>query len=176
MSLVTPLKSKAEAGAALRDWLVYLENQTNTTVKSTRADGAKEILNNDITKQFLQAKEIEPDLSAPYSPKRNKKAERHNRVVMERIRAMLLGSGLPLSNWAEAMVAVTFVMNRSPTDDGSATPYERFYGKRPDVSMLRVWGSKAYAKRSTKQAGKLASRVIAGHMVGSSSGGHAWRI
>jgi len=176
MSFVTPLKSKAEAGAVLRDRIVYLENQTNKTVKIIRTDGAKEILNNDIMKQFMQAKGIKPELSAPYSPKQNGKAERHNRVVMERTRAMLLGSGLPLSNWAEAMFAATFVMNRSPTGDGTATPYERFYGKRPDVSMLRVWGSKAYAKRPSKQAGKLASRVIAGHMVSYSSGGHAWRI
>jgi len=176
MSFVTPLKSKAEAGAALRDWIVYHENQNNKTVKIIRTHGAKEILNNDIMKQFMQAKGIKPELSAPYSPKQNEKAESHNRVVMERTRAMLLGSGLPLSNWAEAMVVATFVMNLSPTGDGTATPSERFYGKRPDVSMLRVWGSKAYAKRPPKQAGKLASRVIAGHMVGYSSVGHAWRI
>jgi len=26
MSFVSPLKTKAEAGAALRDWILYLEN------------------------------------------------------------------------------------------------------------------------------------------------------
>jgi len=62
MSFVTPLKSKAEAGAVLRDWIVYLENQTNKNVKTIRTDGAKEILNNNIMKQFMQAKGIKPEL------------------------------------------------------------------------------------------------------------------
>ena len=53
---------------------------------------------------------------------------------------MLLGVDVPLNNWAEAMVAATFLINRSPTPDGKETPYERFYGSQPDVSMLRVWG------------------------------------
>ena len=68
-------------------------------------------------------------------------------MLMERTRAMLLGSRLPLANWGEALVAASFIMNQSPTADGSATPHERFYAKRPDVSMLRVWGCKAYEKR-----------------------------
>jgi len=126
-------------------------------------------------RQFMASKGIIAEFSAPYSPKQNGKAERHNRVLMERTRAMLLGSRLPLANWGEALVAASFIMNRSPTADGSATPHERFYAKRPDVSMLRVWGCKTYAKRPPKSAGKLESRVIVGHMVGYNSGWHAWR-
>jgi len=141
-----------------------------------RRDGAKEILNNDAMRQFMASKGKKAEFSAPFSPKQNGKAERHNRVLMERTRAMLLESRLPLENWGEALVAASFIMNRSPTADGSATPHERFYAKRPNMSMLRVWGFKAYAKRPPKSAGKLESRVLFGHMVGYSSGGHARRI
>jgi len=89
---------------------------------------------------------------------------------------MLLGADVPLTNWAEAMVEATFLINWSPTPDGKETPYKRFYGSQSDVSMLRVWGCKAYAKRPPKQAGKLDPRVVMGHLVGYASGGHAWRI
>ena len=176
MSFVTPLKTKAAAGAGLRAWINFLENQTPDKVKVIRTDGAKEILNNDTMQQFLTDKGIMAETSAPYWPKQNGNAERHNQVLLEPTRAMLLGADVPLTNWAEAMVAATFLINRSPTPDGKETPYERFYGSQPDVSMLRVWGCKAYAKRPPKQDGKLGSRVVMGHLVGYAPGGHAWRI
>jgi len=69
MSFVSPLKTKAEAGAALRDWILYLENQTNKQVKIIRTDGAKEILNNDVMRQCMACKGIKAEFSAPYSPK-----------------------------------------------------------------------------------------------------------
>jgi len=176
LSFVTPLKTKAAAGAGLRAWITFLENQTPDKVNVIRTDGAKEILNNDTMQHIMTDKGIKAETSAPSSPKQNGKSERHNQVLLERTRAMLLGADVPLTNWAEAMVTATFLINRSPTPDGKETPYERFYGAPPDVSILRVWGCKECAKRPPKQAGKLDSRVVMRHLVGYASGGHAWRI
>eukprot|EP00170_Pyropia_yezoensis_P004012 contig_16564_g4023 len=47
--------------------------------------------------------------------------------------------------WAEALVAAVYVANRIPHAGKDKTPWEALTGKRPDVSGLRVWGSKAYA-------------------------------
>jgi len=138
MSFVTPLKTKAEAGAALRNWIAFLENQTSDKVKAIRTDGANELINNDVMIQYMKDKGVKAEPSAPCSPKQNGNTERHNQVLLERTRAMILGADLPLRNLAEAIVRATFLMNRSPTGDGKTTPYERFYGRRPDVSVLRV--------------------------------------
>jgi hypothetical protein len=57
----------------------------------------------------------------------------------------LVQSGLPDSFWGEAAQAFMHVTNRFPTaplDD--KTPYELWYGTKPDVSHLCVWGCRAY--------------------------------
>jgi len=58
MSFVTPLMTKAAAGAGLRAWITFLENQTPDKIKAIRTDGAKEILNNDTMQQSMTDKGI----------------------------------------------------------------------------------------------------------------------
>jgi hypothetical protein len=41
-------------------------------------------------------------------------AERLNRVLMERARALLIESGLPDEMWAEAVVTANYIRNRTP--------------------------------------------------------------
>jgi hypothetical protein len=56
-----------------------------------------------------------------------------------------LVSGLPDSFWGEAAQAFVHVTNRFPTAPvGDKTPHELWYGTKPDVSHLRVWGCRAY--------------------------------
>jgi len=111
LSFAFPLKTKAEAGVALRDWILYLENHANKKVKIIRTDGEKTMPSNDVMRQFMASKGIKVEFSSPYSPKLTGKAERHNRFLMERTCAMLLGSRLPLAHWGEMLVAVSFIMN-----------------------------------------------------------------
>ena len=47
--------------------------------------------------------------------------------------------------WREAVLSLVHVLNRSFTSAcPDATPYELWYGRKPDVSHLRVWGCTAY--------------------------------
>lgn len=48
--------------------------------------------------------------------------------------------------WGEALSTFCHTRNLAPTSavTGSATPYKLFYGKKPNVSHLRVFGSLAY--------------------------------
>jgi hypothetical protein len=63
----------------------------------------------------------------------------------ERVTAMLSESGLPVSFWGECLSAMVYIWNRVPTAPlKSMTPFEAFFGKKPDVSHLRVWGCTAY--------------------------------
>lgn len=49
--------------------------------------------------------------------------------------------------WAEAISTAAYVRNHLPTMTlkENETPYERWYGRKPDVSHLRVFGCMAYA-------------------------------
>ena len=61
---------------------------------------------------------------------------------------MMLRSGLPVDFWWDAYEASNYITNRLPTktSSGYQTPYEGVFGEIPDLSLLRVWGCKAYMK------------------------------
>ena len=59
---------------------------------------------------------------------------------------MLADSKLPHSFWAEALSTYAYLRNCSPTKLLSGiTPYEAWYGTKPNLSSLRVFGCSAYA-------------------------------
>jgi hypothetical protein len=58
---------------------------------------------------------------------------------------MLNEKNLPKYFWVEAVATVVYIMNRTPTMAiHGMTPKEKFIGKKPDVSHLRVFGCIAY--------------------------------
>ena len=58
---------------------------------------------------------IEAQVSTPYTPKSNGVIERGLAMIMERGRAALHDSELPMRFWADALVAAAYVLNRTPT-------------------------------------------------------------
>ena len=54
---------------------------------------------------------------------------------------------LPLSFWGYALETTTFTLNRAPSKFVEMTPYELWFGKKPKVLFLKVWGCDAYVKR-----------------------------
>src|SRR5713226_6995068 len=74
-------------------------------------------------------------------PQQNGVAERANRGLSEHLTTMLDESGLPKAFWGECLAALVHVWNQCPTEAvRSATPYELWHGRKPDVSYLQVWG------------------------------------
>ena len=60
---------------------------------------------------------------------------------------------LPLSFWGYALETAAFTLNRAPSKSVETTPYELWFGKKPKLSFLKVWGCDAYVKKF--QADKL---------------------
>ena len=54
---------------------------------------------------------------------------------------------LPLSFWGYALETTTFTLNRAPSKSVETTPYELWFGKKPKLSFLKVWGCDAYVKK-----------------------------
>ena len=54
---------------------------------------------------------------------------------------------LPLSFWGYALETATFTLNRTPSKSVEMTPYELWFGKKPKMSFLKVWGGDAYMKK-----------------------------
>jgi hypothetical protein len=95
---------------------------------------------------------------------------------MERVRAMLYESKLHQELWAEAIVTANYIRNRSPVKNKDKTPWELFFGKPPDVSMMRTFGARAYALIPKEQRSKLDQVSRKGIFVGYEPGSKAYRV
>jgi len=92
-------------------------------------------------------------------------AERRNRTIVERVRALLHSSGLPKYLWAEAACHVVWLLNRTTTKAMEGmTPYEAVFGKKPNLKGLREWGEKVYVR--IEGGNKLGGRVREGCWLG----------
>lgn len=73
-------------------------------------------------------------------------AERAVRAIVEGARTMLL-SQLPKNLWDQACQTIAYAQNRTVAPGGSdKTRYEMYYGSKPDVSNLRVFGQLAVCR------------------------------
>jgi len=173
--VVVPVPSKAEVIPTVKKIINMLETQSGQKLCKVRTDRGGEYLNNEL-KDFYSAKGIVHQTPAPFTPEQNGKAERLNRTLMERVRAMLQDAKLPNSLWAEVVTTAIFICNRSPVCGDFKTPKELFYGDKIDVSNMKTFGARAYFHIPKAQRQKLDPVSIKGIMVGYAADSKAYRI
>ena len=83
----------------------------------------------------------------PGTPQHNGVSECHNRTLLDMVRYMMFLTDLPLSFWGYALETAAFTLNRVPSKSVETTSYELWFGKKPKLSFLKVWGCDAYVKR-----------------------------
>ncbi|KXJ68182.1 hypothetical protein RP20_CCG005207 [Aedes albopictus] len=91
-------------------------------------------------------------------------------------RCMIIESGLHYRYWAEAVNTANCLQNMLPTKPVQQTPYEIWYGTKPDMSMLQVFGSEAYVFIPKEKRTKLQSKARKMTFVGYSQQHKAWRF
>jgi transposase InsO family protein len=87
---------------------------------------------------------IRHQLTVPHTPEQNGVAERLNRTLLDSVRSMLKHLDVDKRWWAEAVSTACYMKNRVTTSGlpDKTTPHEIWNGARPNVSHLRVFGSK----------------------------------
>jgi hypothetical protein len=76
--------------------------------------------------------------------------------IVEITHAMLNEKNLPNYFWAEVVATVVYIMNRTPIAAvHGMTPEEKFIGKKPDVSHLRMFGCITYVHVDDEERSKL---------------------
>lgn len=175
LSIVKPVVHKSDVSAAVQSIINMLETRTGKRVKTVRSDRGGEYLSASF-QEYCQKQGIVHQTSSPYAPEQNGSAERLNRTLMERVRAMLLDSGLSKGLWAEALVTANYVRNRSSVSAHSKTPWEHMFGSKPDVSHLRVFGCAAYVHVPKQFRSKLDAVSSKGVFVGYEAHSKAYRV
>jgi hypothetical protein len=80
---------------------------------------------------------------------------------------LLYNSNSPLYLWGEAVIASTYLYNRTPHSSiNYKTPYELKYKTKPDISNIKVWGSITYYKNKGNNIKKLEPRANKGVLIG----------
>ena len=78
---------------------------------------------------------------------------------------MMSLTDLPLLFWGYALETAAFTLNRAPSKSVETTPYELWFGKKPKLSFLKVWGCDSYVKKlqPDKLEPKLEKCVFTGY-------------
>jgi hypothetical protein len=126
--------------------------------------------------KWLKTKGIVHQTSAPYTPQQNGLAERINRTLLERVRAILLASQLPREFWAAAVRVAAVLHNYTPAAHQNLAPHELFHGVPPDTTRLRVFGCKAYAMIPKEKCKKFDARAEQGVFIGYAEDTKAWQV
>lgn len=142
LSAVVLLKKKSDVIKVIQDMFAAFETQTGKKIKAVRTDNGGEYIKAEL-EDYFKSKGINHQTTVPCTPQQNGKAERLNRTLLEKTRAKLIDAQLSDELWGEAIVTTNFVRNRSPSAKKDKTPWELFYGVKPDMSFLRTFGSSA---------------------------------
>ncbi|GFY26120.1 retrovirus-related Pol polyprotein from transposon TNT 1-94 [Trichonephila clavipes] len=137
------LKNKYEVFDIFSQFKAKYENLTDKRIKKIRTDNGLEFVNEQLD-TYLANSGIFHEKTIPYNSESNGKAERANRVLLERARSLLYESKLPLKFWAEAINCSTQVSNVTPRKGKEKIPLEIWTGNKPKLNYLKKFGCVAY--------------------------------
>lgn len=171
------LATKDQALDAWRIIKARWENHLGCTVKVFRSDNGGEFISGAFTKDLLAAG-IERQLSAPYAHQQNGKAERAIRTLEGHLFSMLESANLPANLWGEAALTACYLWNRttSTTLPPNTTPFELVNGRKPDLSHIRVFGSRCFARIPAELQVKLGPHSRKAIFLGYPDGTKGYRL
>ena len=176
MTVVYFLKHKSEVLSKFKEYIQLAENFTGNKLKCLKSDNGGEYTSRGFG-QFCKQRGITHELTVPRNPQQNGIAERMNRTLFEAARSMLCYAKLPLRFWADAVNTAAYLRNRSPTTAlNGHTPYEIWFGKKPNVSHLRVFGCNGYVDIPKEDRKKLDAKSKECILLGYAGRCHGYRM
>lgn len=100
------------------------------------------------------------------SPSQNIGAEKWNDTLAVTARALLYGSALPAKYWSAAITHAAYLHNRWVHHGLMCTPFEQWYGRKPDLRNLRVFWSRVCVKKTGFRRAKLDRHYFTGIFIG----------
>ena len=169
------IKEKTKVLDQYKAYKAFIRNRHSKALRTVRFDNGTEYVNAPL-KLHAAAQGTTIETTAPHSSSQNGIAERLNLTIANLGRSMRIAAGLPKKLWPQAFGYACFIVNRSYTQSlpGFKTPYERFNGSKPDLSMLREWGSNIWVLDQSGNNKKLDACSTKRKFVGVDSGGRSW--
>jgi Reverse transcriptase (RNA-dependent DNA polymerase)/Integrase core domain/GAG-pre-integrase domain len=157
-------KDRAELFTIFVQFKTLVELESGHRIKTIRCDNASEYKS--LGDRISRIYGLQFEYTTVYTPEQNGVAERLNRTLVQLARGMLLGSGLPIRFWEDAITTACYLRNRAPIGPKRATPEEAYSGKKPYIGHLRVFGCRAYAHIPKETRNKLEPNAVVTCLVG----------
>jgi hypothetical protein len=89
---------------------------------------------------------IEVEVVAVHEHWKNGRIEWYMQTIQGKIHAMLITAQLPMTYWGKAALTAAYLQNLTSTSTlpMGMTPFEVFFGQKPNISHLRVWGTHCF--------------------------------
>jgi hypothetical protein len=149
---------------SILDYLFTMLDREGVTIENVRVDEDSALANNLEFSDFLIQHKISLQTTGGYASFLNGKVERHHRTIAQMVRSLLLNSGLPSDLWCYAAEAAADIYRYTLHSTLGKTPYEAWYGQKPSIDHLRVWGCYVYVHLPDPK--KLEHQVTRGNFLG----------
>ena len=169
------IKHKSEVPDKFMNFAALLKTETRRNVKKIRSDNGGEYCSKEF-QDWLAKNGIRHETTAPYTPQQNGVAERANRTIMEAARSQMHAKKIPMELWGEAVTSSVYVLNRSLSSTIHVTPYETWYGKKPNIAYFRTLGSRAFVHVPDSTRHKLDAKAQEVILVGYCNSSKAYRL
>jgi hypothetical protein len=154
------LETKDEALLALQGFLIFVKKVTDVSVALVIRSDNESVFVQGKFRAFCNLHGITQETCAPYQHWGNGHAESSFNVMFAAARPMMFTSGFNHTHWPLATSHSVWLQNRLPNKgNGWRIPYDEVFGKLPDLSFVRVFGSQAYAFVDPSLRKKLAPRA-----------------
>ncbi|TFY52252.1 hypothetical protein EVJ58_g10120 [Rhodofomes roseus] len=165
-SWALPIPSKDSAEARFEAWANTVEAETGLRIGAVQIDNG-ELLSNEF-KTFLGRRGISLRQTAPYTSAHNGRVERLHRTLMDRARAMRLAASVPANRWDDFLLTANYLSVRTPSRSlpAGVTPYEMWYGRKPDLSHLREIGCRVFVLIQNRHNPKIYERSVECTLIG----------
>ena len=170
------LKHKFEVAQVFWKFKVKVENESGCRVQTLISNNSKEYTFESFNR-FCKEVGIQHQFTTPYTPQQNEVSKRRNKYILEMTRCMLHDKNLPKQFWTEATHTTIFLQNRLPTRAvKDQTPFEAWYGYKPSLHFLKIFGYFCFTHVSQVKRDKLDKRALTGIFIGYNSIIKAYKV
>ena len=169
------LTNKYKVSEALKSTIETWENFTGRRLKKLITDRGGEYYSDEL-KAYLAGKGIVHEFAPRKTPELNGKAENLNKLLGNMTRSMLAQYNLPDTLWAHAVTYASYLCNVMFRNRLGKTPFEAFKNKIPDLSNIRTFGCKCYARLDKTDRNKLTPKSQLGIYLGPEIKGPGYQV
>jgi hypothetical protein len=169
------LRLKSEVFDRFKLFVCKIESETNQSVRTLRSDGGGEFISKEFS-EWLTEKSIRHEIRASHTPKHNGVSERGHRTIGEAERSSMHMNNIPLELWAESYNCANYTLNRTLSSNASVTPFELWFGRKPNLRHLRIFGCEAYMHVPDCDRHKLEPKSLKCLFVGYCENTKAYRL